>query len=301
MINPTPLYSLAAIPIRVWRCIVGQSMPKASTLDRSLTVMRCVKRWRCCRKYSLSASAKTAFIATVLDLVCNIRLAAVSARVAGLVSEEEYAQQVEYVRLFLSGKDDQVLTQLITRMEKASQNLEFEEAARIRDQIRAVRRVTEKQFVSNTGDDLDVIGVAFDAGMACVHVLFIREGKVLGSRSYFPKVPGGTELGEVVETFVGQFYLQGSQMRTLPGEILLDFNLSDKTLLADSLSELAGRKINVQTKPRGSRALSEAGADQRGSGAHYETFPAVDDYATSDGAGLRIEVTCGEAYGVLRH
>lgn len=58
----------------------------------------------------------------------------------------------------------------------------------------------------------------------------------------------------MVETFVGQFYLQGSQMRTLPGEILLDFNLSDKTLLADSLSELAGRKINVQTKPRGDRA-----------------------------------------------
>lgn len=147
-----------------------------------------------------------------------------------------------------------MLTQLISRMETASQNLEFEEAARIRDQIQAVRRVTEKQFVSNTGDDLDVIGVAFDVGMACVHVLFIRQGKVLGSRSYFPKVHGGTELSEVVETFVGQFYLQGSQMRTLPGEILLDFNLSDKTLLADSLSELAGRKINVQTKPRGDRA-----------------------------------------------
>lgn len=161
---------------------------------------------------------------------------------------------MEYVRLFLSGKDDQVLTQLIARMEKASQDLAFEEAARIRDQIQAVRRVTERQFVSNAGDDLDVIGVAFDAGMACVHVLFIRQGKVLGSRSYFPKVPGGTELGEVVETFVGQFYLQGSQMRTLPGEILLDFNLSDKTLLADSLSELAGRRIHVQTKPRGDRA-----------------------------------------------
>ena len=162
--------------------------------------------------------------------------------------------QVEYVRLFLAGKDDQVLTQLIERMEKASASLEFEEAARIRDQIQAVRRVTEKQFVSNTGDDLDVIGVSFDAGMACVHVLFIRQGKVLGSRSYFPKVPGGTELGEVVETFVGQFYLQGSQMRTLPSEILLDFNLDDKTLLADSLSELAGRRVNVQTRPRGDRA-----------------------------------------------
>ncbi|HGM4726051.1 TPA: excinuclease ABC subunit UvrC [Serratia marcescens] len=174
--------------------------------------------------------------------------------VAGLVSEEEYQQQVDYVRLFLSGKDQQVLHQLIARMEEASKLLNFEEAARIRDQIQAVRRVTERQFVSGDSDDLDVIGVAFDAGMACLHVLFIRQGKVLGSRSYFPKVPGGTDMSEVVQTFVGQFYLQGSQARTLPGEILLDFNLPEKELLAESLSELAGRKIQIQSKPRGDRA-----------------------------------------------
>lgn len=174
--------------------------------------------------------------------------------VAGLVSEEEYAQQINYVRLFLSGKDDQVLNQLVARMEQAAQGLRFEEAARLRDQIQAVRRVTEKQFVSNQGDDLDVIGVAFDSGMACLHVLFIRQGKVLGSRSYFPKVPGGTELAEVVQTFVGQFYLQGSQARTLPSDILLDFTLPEKELLADSLTELAGRRVTIQSKPRGDRA-----------------------------------------------
>ncbi|MBH2868343.1 excinuclease ABC subunit UvrC [Serratia marcescens] len=174
--------------------------------------------------------------------------------VAGLVSEEEYRQQVDYVRLFLSGKDQQVLHQLIARMEAASKLLNFEEAARIRDQIQAVRRVTERQFVSGDSDDLDVIGGAFDAGMACLHVLFIRQGKVLGSRSYFPKVPGGTDMSEVVQTFVGQFYLQGSQARTLPGEILLDFSLPEKDLLAESLSELAGRKIQIQSKPRGDRA-----------------------------------------------
>lgn len=174
--------------------------------------------------------------------------------VEGLVSEEEYQRQVDYVRLFLSGKDQQVLTQLITRMEEASQQLHFEDAARIRDQIQAVRRVTEQQFVSGDSEDLDVIGVVFDAGLACVHVLFIRLGKVLGSRSYFPKVPAGTELSEVVQTFVGQFYLQGSQGRTLPGEILLDFTLTEKDLLASSLSELAGRKIQIQSRPRGDRA-----------------------------------------------
>ncbi|ORM74912.1 excinuclease ABC subunit C [Pantoea wallisii] len=174
--------------------------------------------------------------------------------VAGLVSEDEYAQQTDYVRLFLAGKDDQVINQLVARMEQASEGLRFEEAARLRDQIQAVRRVTEKQFVSNQGDDLDVMGVAYDAGMACLHVLFIRQGKVLGSRSYFPKVPADTELTEVVQTFVGQFYLQGSEARTLPADILLDFTLPERELLAESLSELAGRKVNIQTKPRGDRA-----------------------------------------------
>ncbi|NDK99692.1 excinuclease ABC subunit UvrC [Photorhabdus bodei] len=174
--------------------------------------------------------------------------------VKGLVSEEEYQQQVDYIRLFLSGKDQQVLTRLIDRMEQASQQLKFEDAARYRDQIQAVRQVTERQFVSGTDDDLDVISVAFEAGMACLHVLFIRQGKVLGSRSYYPKVPTGTKLDEIVQTFLGQFYLQGSQNRTLPSEILLDFTLPEKDILSDSLSEISGRKIHIQTRPRGDKA-----------------------------------------------
>ncbi|CAK9884639.1 MAG: UvrABC system protein C [Candidatus Erwinia impunctatus] len=174
--------------------------------------------------------------------------------VTGLVSDNDYAQQVEWVRLFLNGKDDQVLKQLVVRMEKASEELDFEQAARLRDQIQSVRRITEKQFVSNSGDDIDVIGVAYEAGIACMHVLFIRQGKVLGSRSYFPKIPGDTALAEVVQTFVGQFYLQGSQARTLPSDILLDFSLPEKELLAGSLSALAGRKVVIQSHPRGDRA-----------------------------------------------
>ncbi|RAX00787.1 MULTISPECIES: excinuclease ABC subunit UvrC [unclassified Photorhabdus] len=174
--------------------------------------------------------------------------------VKGLVSEEEYQQQVDYIRLFLSGKDQQVLTRLIDRMEQASQKLKFEDAARYRDQIQAVRQVTERQFVSGTDDDLDVISIAFEAGIACLHVLFIRQGKVLGSRSYYPKVPTGTKLDEIVQTFLGQFYLQGSQNRTLPSEILLDFTLPEKDILSDSLSEISGRKIHIQTRPRGDKA-----------------------------------------------
>lgn len=174
--------------------------------------------------------------------------------VKGYVSDEEYAQQVNYVRLFLSGDDTQVIDGLVQRMEEASQELRFEEAARIRDQIQAVRQVTEKQFVANIGDDLDVISVAFNGAIACVYVLFFRQGKVLGSRSYFPKVPANTSIDEVVQTFIGQFYLQGSAIRTLPTEILLDFDLEDKAILSESISSIAGRKIQIQTKPRGDRA-----------------------------------------------
>ncbi|GFN46700.1 excinuclease ABC subunit UvrC [Candidatus Regiella insecticola] len=174
--------------------------------------------------------------------------------VTGLVSEEEYQQQINYVRLFLSGKDRQVLKNLISRMEKASHLLHFEEAAKLRDQIQAIRRVTEKQFVSGDDENLDVISVSFNTGLACIHVLFIRQGKILGSRSYFPHIPSGTELNEIVQTFIGQFYLQGNQSRTLPEGILLDFHLAEKELLSASLSELNGRKIQIQTRPRGARA-----------------------------------------------
>lgn len=174
--------------------------------------------------------------------------------VKGLVSDAEYQQCVDDVRLFLQGKDQQVIEGLVSRMEAASRALEFEAAARLRDQIQAVRKVTEKQFISGDSEDLDVVSVAYDAGMACVYTLFLRQGKVQGSRSYFPKVPADTELAEVVETFLGQFYLQAHESRTLPNEILLDYRLADKTVLSDSISELAGRRIQIQDRPRGERA-----------------------------------------------
>lgn len=174
--------------------------------------------------------------------------------VSGLVSDEEYQEQVNYVRLFLSGKDQQVVEHLITKMENASKQLKFEDAARIRDLIQAVRKTTERQFVSGDYHDMDVMSVAYKSGMACVHVLFIRQGKILGNRSYFPKIPSGTELSEVVQTFVGQFYLQGSQSRTLPSEILLDFDIPEINVLSETLTALAGHKVHIQSKSRGDRA-----------------------------------------------
>ena len=175
--------------------------------------------------------------------------------VAGSVSDEEYNQQVEFARLFLQGKDNQVLEHLIQKMEQASRELNFEQAAHLRDQIQMVRSVTEKQFVSNERlDDMDIISIAYQLGIACVQVLFIRQGKVLGNRSYFPKVPINTDLSELTETFVGQFYLQAHQGRTIPNSIIVDHKLDEKKDLETLLSEQAGRKVSIQDNAKGSKS-----------------------------------------------
>lgn len=175
--------------------------------------------------------------------------------VAGYVTDEEYSQQVNFARLFLQGKDQQVLEHLITKMEQASQQLEFEQAAKIRDQIQAVRAVIEKQFVSNERlDDMDIIAIAYQHGIACVQVLFIRQGKILGNRSYFPKVPHNTDLAELTATFVGQFYLQGDQGRTIPNTIIVDHHLSEKNMLQQLLAEQAGHKVSIQDNVKGDKS-----------------------------------------------
>ncbi len=169
--------------------------------------------------------------------------------VEGYYSQAEYDNQVNLVRLFLQGKDGQVVEHLVQKMENAAQDLDFEAAARFRDQIQSVRAVQEKQFVSNERlDDLDIISIAYQHGIACVHILFVRHGKVLGNRSYFPKVPNNTDLSELADTFVGQFYLQMNQHRTIPNQIIIDQSLSEVTALANVLSEQAGHKVSIADK-----------------------------------------------------
>jgi len=176
--------------------------------------------------------------------------------VKGLVGEEDYKEQVNFVRLFLQGKDRQVIASMVEKMELASQQLAFEKAATYRDQIQALRRVQEQQFVSHdSNDDMDVIGIAHERGMACVHALYIRQGKILGSRSYFPKMPSDAELTEVLSSFISQFYLNQAEGRVIPAVILLGADLGEeKTLISDTLTELAGRKVELRTQSRGNLA-----------------------------------------------
>lgn len=172
--------------------------------------------------------------------------------VDGIISDEDYQEQVNYVRLFLQGHVQKVIQSISQSMQQASSELNFEKAAILRDQLQAINQISEKQIIhSNNNNNLDVIGFHYEAGIACAYVLFIRNGTTFGHRAYYPKVPSNTELDEVIETFMGQFYLQGNFNRNIPKKILLNYPLKDKKPLEDSLSQLAEHQIKIITEPRG--------------------------------------------------
>ncbi|OHY55806.1 excinuclease ABC subunit UvrC [Shewanella algae] len=177
-----------------------------------------------------------------------------SAPCVGKVSDEEYLEQVKLATLFLKGKDQQVLSALVKKMEQAAESMAYEQAARYRDQIMALRRVAEQQEVSSSHGDLDVIGVHYASGVACFHLLFIREGKIFGSRSYYPSVPAQTEMAEVLRAFMLQFYLNVDIQRTIPREILLSDGYEELEELEQVLMEALSKKVAIRTRVRGDRA-----------------------------------------------
>ena len=163
--------------------------------------------------------------------------------VKGYVSDDEYAEQVQWVRLFLKGKNQQVINSLVEKMEKASEQLNFEAAARYRDQINALRKVQERQWVAGTQDEMDIFGFAFKGSMACIQVMFIRDSQLLGSKAFFPKVPSTATEDEIFEAFLLQFYLAGNKV--IPKQIVLPKALSDESAIADLLSQEANYRVKL--------------------------------------------------------
>lgn len=171
----------------------------------------------------------------------------------GLIGEAEYAQSVRHARQFLEGRSSELLKELADAMDSASATLDFERAAVLRDQIRALQAVREKQFIESGDGSVDVIAAAAGTGAACVHVLFVRDGRVLGSRSYFPRCRLEETGAEVLAAFVPQFYLGGSAGREIPREILLADDLPDAELIAAALSDAAGHRIVLSARVRAER------------------------------------------------
>jgi len=168
----------------------------------------------------------------------------------GYISQEDYAEDVRNTVLFLEGGDRAVIDGLVARMEKASAALEYEKAAGFRDQIVALRRVQEKQYVSNERGDLDILASATNGGNACVQVFFIRKGRNLGNAVFYPRVPGDSGNEEILSAFITQYYLG----RSIPAELLLSHKPEDEDLIQAVLGEQAGHRVKLTTGVRSERA-----------------------------------------------
>lgn len=171
----------------------------------------------------------------------------------GLVSPEEYAEDVRHSVMFLDGRSNALSDELSASMEKASMALEFERAAELRDQIALLRRVQDQQSMEGGSGDVDIVAVMLNPGGACVHLISVRGGRVLGSKNFFPQVAIEEEGGDVLMAFLGQYYL-GNAERDLPSELIVNVQHEDFATLIEGIESLRGRSLSISHRVRGTRA-----------------------------------------------
>lgn len=178
-----------------------------------------------------------------------------SAPCVGLISEQDFAEDVRHTVLFLEGKSNEVIDELVLLMDQAAAQLEYEKAAAHRDQIASLRRLQEKQYVSNEKGDLDVIAIEYHQGTACIQVFFIRDGLNLGNKSFFPKNVRHQSISEILSAFIAQFYLVSSTTeRFIPNTILVSQAFEDKDIIEKILADQSAHKVEIKDKVRGDRA-----------------------------------------------
>jgi excinuclease ABC subunit C len=170
-----------------------------------------------------------------------------------LVEVPEYAEDVRHSVMFLEGRSNQLTNELSASMEQAAMDLQFEEAAQLRDQIGLLRRVQDQQSMEGGSGDVDVIAAFVNPGGACVHLISVRSGRVLGSKNFFPQVGIEEEVAEVMSAFLSQYYL-GSSERDLPAELIVNVIPEDHEALLDALDTLRGRQLSISHRVRGTRA-----------------------------------------------
>lgn len=172
----------------------------------------------------------------------------------GLIDTSDYALSVNLAVMFLEGKSSEVVSTLQRKMEDASQHMEFELAGQYRDQIARLRQIQEKQYVSTASGDADVIGLAVQAGIACIQLLTIRGGQILASEAYFPSDPMHSSRDEILSAFLTQHFLgETSHIESIPRSLILDLHISDSDLLVNALETQVGRKVKMIVPVRGEK------------------------------------------------
>jgi excinuclease ABC subunit C len=172
----------------------------------------------------------------------------------GYISENRYQADINHALMFLEGKSTQLIEDLVLKMETSSQALDFEKAVIYRDQIRVLQKVVEKQFISGDDRDVDIVACYTSGPQACVQIFFIREGRNLGNRSYFPKLPEAMSESEVLTGFMSQYYLQRQGVQQKISEIILSHPLDEMEVMQQAVSQHMGHNIKLSQQVRGDRA-----------------------------------------------
>ena len=173
-----------------------------------------------------------------------------SAPCVGLVAQDDYDESVRRAALFLEGKSDQLADELLQAMQQASDALEFERAARLRDLVASLRSMQNRQYVDGRAADLDVLACAMQGASACVLLLAFRDGRNLGTRAFFPRTNGEDSAAEVLAAFVSQYYVEHAP----PPEVLLDREIPEAEMIEAALGAAAERRVALKWNVRGERA-----------------------------------------------
>jgi excinuclease ABC subunit C len=171
-----------------------------------------------------------------------------------LIDKAAYQQDMQHAALFLKGESEALMNQLADNMDAAAADLEFEQAGVYRDQITALRQIQSDHDVESGSGQIDIFGMVKQAGSLCVHLLYIRHGRILGSKSFFPKNKLDLSESDFLAAFLEQFYI-AHENREFPQEIILNYPLAvdEKTLLEQALSDRHNRKITISHKVRAQR------------------------------------------------
>ncbi len=210
-------------------------------VHQTLDLLRKIFQYRTCDRIITGSDARAC-------LYYDIKLC--SAPCIGKISEDDYNQMITDLGKFLEGQTDPILDRLQQAMQKSSDDLQFERAAALRDQIQAIERVVEKQKVISTQNmDSDVIAMARTNGDACVQIFFVRGGKLIG-RDYFVLEGADDEKdSEVITQFLKQFYLQSTY---IPAKVLLPEDIEESIIIQNWLNQKkTGQKIQIQVPSRG--------------------------------------------------
>ncbi|MEJ5865790.1 excinuclease ABC subunit UvrC [Pseudomonas farsensis] len=171
----------------------------------------------------------------------------------GLVEPADYAEDVRHSVMFLEGRSQQLSNELNAEMEAAAMALNFEKAAELRDQVALLRRVQDQQYMEGGSGDVDVVAAFTNPGGACVHLISVRGGRVLGSKNFFPQVGIEEEVAEVMSAFLSQYYL-GNAERELPGELIVNVVHEDFAVITEAVQALRGLDLTISHRVRGTRA-----------------------------------------------